>query len=292
MSKKCNCSNCSEGGEFNAEAAYEQLFRKYTTLTDIVVQYMSEANLKRPERAENAFIMADFLNRIVGGQPTTDFRECCLIGNQSRFFCTGVLVHPRIVLTAAHCQSEGITRVRLNCTTEFDVAGKEIGVQKARVHPAYTPINKIHDIAVLILLPNDSVTPPIQIATTQEMQNAQDTTLVGFGHSNFSGSAGFGLKRQVSVGIDRPQNINEAEARLGFESDLEFTAGGNGRDTCNGDSGGPAYITANGILKVAGLTSRPYLTFNQPCGEGGIYTRIDVHQDFIRQVAQQSGINF
>ena len=129
------------------------------------------------------------------------------------------------------------------------------------------------------------------MATTQEMQNAQDTTLVGFGHSNFNASSGFGLKRQVSVAIDQHLNINDAEAQLGFESDLEFTAGGNGRDTCNGDSGGPAYITANGVLKVAGLTSRPFRTFNQPCGEGGIYTRIDVHGDFIRGIAQENGIN-
>ena len=267
-----------------------ELNRKFTQLTDVLVQYMSEADLKRSTRAENAFVMAGVLSRFVGGMPTGLFPQCCLVGNLSRYFCTGVLIHPRIVLTAAHCAPEGINRIRINCTTEFN--GVEINGVKVRVHPEYTRFNKIHDIAVLIL-PENAPTQPVEIASTQELLNAGETTLVGFGNTNFSGNAGFGLKRQVSVPLDRHPNVIEAETRLGFESDLEFTAGGNGRDTCTGDSGGPVYVMGNaGELKVAGLTSRPYLTFNRPCGEGGIYTRIDVHLEFIRDVAQSFGINF
>ncbi len=286
----CKCSSEENEINFNAKAAYNQLYQKYTQLADIMAAYMSEADLKRSVRAENAFTMAEVISRIVGGSPTEGFPECCLIGNNSQFFCTGVLIHPRIVLTAAHC-NDGITRVGLNCKTQNDPLMELIKVQRSRVHPNYRPANKINDITVLIL-PHNAVTQSIPIATAQQIGNAQETTLVGFGNNNFSSTSGFGLKRQVSVGIDRHGDINEAEARLGFESDLEFTAGGNGRDTCNGDSGGPAYIIVDGALRVAGLTSRPYRTFNQPCGEGGIYTRVDVHRDFIRQVAQESGFIF
>jgi secreted trypsin-like serine protease len=286
----CKCSDENNKNNFDAKMAYDQLYQKYAQLADIMAAYMSEADLKRALRVENAFSMAEVLSRIVGGSPTDGFPECCLIGNNARFFCTGVLIHQRIVLTAAHC-NDGITRVGLNCKTQNDPQMELIEVQRARAHPNYRPANKINDITVLIL-PRNAVTKPISIATTQQMGNAQETTLVGFGNNNFSATSGFGLKRQVSVAIDSHGDINEAEARLGFESDVEFTAGGNGRDTCTGDSGGPAYIIVDGALKVAGLTSRPYRTFNQPCGEGGIYTRVDIHRDFIRQVAQESGINF
>ena len=283
---RCSCNEI--GNDFDARVAYDQLYQKYTQLAVIMAAYMSEASMTRAARVESAVSLAEVLSRIVGGLPTDGYPECCLIGDNSRFFCTGILVHSRVVLTAAHC-NEGITRVGLNCKTQNDPQMEMIPVQRVRSHPNYRSANDINDIAVLIL-PRNAVTPPIAMATTQEMQNAMETTLVGFGNNNFSATSGFGLKRQVSVGIDRHSDIDEAEARLGFESDVEYTAGGNGRDTCTGDSGGPAYIVVDGALKVAGLTSRPYRTFNQPCGEGGVYTRVDIHRDFIRQVAKESGI--
>lgn len=286
----CKCAGDPNENNFDAREAYEHLYRKYTQLADIMVEYMSESNLERGLRVESAFSMAEVLNRIVGGRPTANFPECCLIGNNQGFFCTGVLIHPRVVLTAAHCQELGITRVGLNCTTATDRNIELINVQRVRVHPRYTPAGRINDIAVLIL-PTAARTRPVEMATTEELRNAAETTLVGFGHNNLSGTSGFGLKREVSVALDVHGDINDAEARLGFESDVEFTAGGNGRDTCNGDSGGPAYIVVGNGFKVAGLTSRPYRVFSTRCGEGGIYSRVDAHRDFIRRVAQENGIN-
>ena len=183
-----------------------------------------------------------------------------------------------------------MTLIGLNCTGPTDPAMESINIQRVVVHPDYRPTTKINDIAILIL-PSPAVVRPVEMATKQEIDAALEATLVGFGNNNLSASSGFGLKREVSVPTDRHTDINEAEARLGFESDVEFTAGGKGKDTCTGDSGGPAYlIGGDGNFKVAGLTSRPYRTFGTPCGEGGVYTRVDVHLDFIRKVAGQSGI--
>ena len=285
----CRCSEEIRERKFDAEKSYDQLSQKYTQLVDLTAAYMSEAGLKRSLRVENAAGLEEALIRIVGGRPTNLFPECCLIGNSERFFCTGVLVNPRIVLTAAHCQRSGITRVGLNCVSSSDPAMEAIEVQRIAVHREYHRSTKINDIAVLIL-PKPAQTQPVPMASTHDLKLSRESTLVGFGNNNFSGTSGFGLKREVSVPIDVHSDINDAEARLGFESDVEYTAGGNGKDTCNGDSGGPAYIVINGGFKVAGLTSRPYFNFGQPCGEGGVYTRVDAHSDFIRHVAAQNGI--
>src|ERR1044072_960998 len=46
---------------------------------------------------------------IVGGKRTTDFPDCCAIGDSGGFDCTGTLIAPRLVVTAKHCT--GVTRV-------------------------------------------------------------------------------------------------------------------------------------------------------------------------------------
>jgi len=63
------------------------------------------------------------LIRITGGLPVDAgaFPECCLIGNSSgggflnQWFCTGTLIHPRIVVTARHCITTGQGAPNPNC---------------------------------------------------------------------------------------------------------------------------------------------------------------------------------
>jgi hypothetical protein len=45
-----------------------------------------------------------------------------------------------------------------------------------------------------------------------------------------------------------------------------------------------AMVIVDGIRKLAGLTSRATKGAINPCGEGGIYSRIDVHIDFINNL--------
>ena len=85
-------------------------------------------------------------------------------------------------------------------------------------------------------------------------------------------------------------DLDAAEQALGFESDLEFVAGGSGYDSCNGDSGGPAYISVGSGRKVAGLTSRSTLGATTRCGEGGIYTRVDTQLAFINRVLSDNNV--
>lgn len=297
----CGCGR-SAAETFDAKAAIARLSEKYDQLAGLMSKYMSEAGMERPQRAARAMTMAHELVRIVGGVRTSGFPDCSLIGRRNTngtlsWFCTGVLVHPRIVLTAGHCfiPDRRANIVALGATDEDQLQQAElISIRRMVQHPRYRQTHQLSDMSVIILRKASAVAPT-PIATTAEAGAATETTLVGFGNDDVNSTRGFGIKREVTVPVTQMRraatdNLDAAEQTLGFESDLEFVAGGNGFDSCNGDSGGPAYIKVGAALKVAGLTSRATDTAGHPCGDGGIYTRIDKHVDFIRQMAQDAGI--
>src|SRR5207253_5511293 len=159
-----------------------------------------------------------------------------------------------------------------------------VSVKSAVTNPEYLQSHRLNDITVLVLR-KSATTPPASVAGVADLVAARTTTLVGFGNNDPASSKGFGIKREVEVDIvalrrAAGDDLDDDETRYGFESDLELVAGGEGHDSCNGDSGGPAYIKVGNANAVAGLTSRAPDTATSPCGDGGIYTRVDVQRQF------------
>lgn len=220
---------------------------------------------------------------IVGGKLSTGFPDCCAVGDLTRYFCSGTLIAPNVVVTAGHCT--GVRQVFLKGNNvDIPPDGEKIAVVGDFDHPTA-------DLRVLVLERNSTVTPR-HIAQGIEAQ-ATECTLVGFGNFDFSGTVGFGVKREVgrvpitSLSCEAP---NDASG-FGCKPGDEMVAGhrGLGVDSCTGDSGGPLYIRGPlGNDYLLGATSRGITPAPHLCGDGGIYVRVDQLIDWIEE---QTGVS-
>jgi len=229
---------------------------------------------------ENAKQLIPNRKRIIGGIPTADFPDCVAVGSDTAWCCSGTLVAPNVVVTAGHCVAGGCaSRVFVGQDVTEPNAGEVIPVRSAVAHPEYRPPGPTHDLSVLILS-EDSTSPPRAIADADMLRAASTVRLAGFGNTDVFSSGGYGLRRMVDV------PLASSDPRFGSDPATEFVAGAPflDRDSCNGDSGGPAYLETNRTWYLAGATSRATASTFRPCGDGGIYTMVGAYRDWLRSV--------
>jgi V8-like Glu-specific endopeptidase len=206
---------------------------------------------------------------IVGGEPTEEgeFDGVVAIVAGSGL-CTGTVVAPRLVLTAAHCLADvdEDTTIDVYFGQQINAANQVRGIEHGS-HPMFCPDCKedIYDYGYVVIesdftVPGGYILPITQQEEWDEaMVEGREVTLVGYGEDPEVDAAdkGIGRKRQVTTTVRRFSDRG-----------LEFYAGGMQQDSCNGDSGGPAFIkVGDGTMRLAGITSRG----SNPCGDGGYY---------------------
>jgi endonuclease G, mitochondrial len=241
------------------------------------------------------------LLRIVGGNvvPPGAFQHCVCIGDARQWMCTGALIAPQVVLTAAHCGG-AITRVGIGgqVMPRLSPGTRVVPVRRAIVHPAYRPHPLNENDINLLILDAPALVPPAPIATLAQIAAARGVDIVGFGYNDPNRPVGFGVKRRVTINIPprvkaRPtDNFSAEEALYGLHSDYEFVCGRKslGKDSCNGDSGGPVYVTVQGDFRLAGLTSRATDEAVDNCGDGGVYVRPGFFRPWIDATVAANGL--
>lgn len=217
--------------------------------------------------------------RIVGGIVTSDYRDCVAIGSPDAWCCTGTLIAPNVVVTAGHCHGGCSDRVFVGDNVEQLEAGTVIEVADAVRHPDYDDDHLTSDLSVLVLAKDADVNPR-PLAEEGVLEAAQTVRLAGYGNTDVDSMGGYGMRRMVDV----PLASNDP--KYGADAETEFVAGAPflDRDSCNGDSGGPAYVQAGDRWYLAGATSRATESAIRRCGDGGIYTRVLAFDEWIRSV--------
>ena len=181
--------------------------------------------------------------------------------------CTGMLIAPRLVLTAAHCTEAplGSNLEVLFGSDVTDPAAVISRVTEVQVHPEYPTVGGAADLALLVLADYAPAAPVALNATAlDDTWLGRSVRLVGFGQTQPSGEP----PETKRTGTATISALQSAELRIVPGPSL----------SCHGDSGGPLFATINGRELVVGVTT----TGDPGCATYGRNVRVDAFlNDFI-----------
>jgi hypothetical protein len=202
---------------------------------------------------------ASTASAIVGGSVTTTQAAVVALLSNGAPYCTGTLIGPRLVVTAAHCL-DGITP---DAIAVGDATGTAARAQVAntRIDPGFDPVSLVNDIGIVLLSADAPVPPVAPLAPEQDtLTTGTSLLLVGFGRTS-ADAAVDGLERDGAITCGAL-----TATTVGYSGAVH---------ACEGDSGGPALVTVSGVEYVAAVTS----SGNASCTADAVGTRVSAFYD-------------
>ena len=212
-------------------------------------------------------------------------------------FCSGTLVAPDVVLTAAHCLNTGTaSKVRTmkpgalaifvgddpqadsDNDGNIDLIEHLYVASETLIHTGYNPISLLNDIALVRL--SQAIVEPIAPVPALPAS-------LGFTDSDIGATlnfAGFGDDENgvhgVKLQIDGPLGglgCSVAGCPSGGDTATQISYSQPNAGPCFGDSGGPAFLFRGEDVYVGGITSYG----DNTCSVYGVSTRVDAYATMI-----------
>ena len=180
-----------------------------------------------------------------------------------RHVCTGSLILPDVVLTAAHCISNSGTYFVQMGSDTLDGNNEPAFYEVDAVwkNPRYSKKTAINDVGLLKLTNTQTTVTPMPYAARRDLAAVKRTKkfeILGWGINQAGEDATYLRYTQVS---EKGQAARAYYSSKYFNQTTMIAAGRYLRKekiytgACSGDSGGPLVATIRGVKKVVGITS-------------------------------------
>jgi trypsin len=204
---------------------------------------------------------------VVGGEvdASADVGWIAALSESGRYMCSGSLVAPTYVLTAAHCTQFTRARqwtVRLNSKDRTD-GGVVRRVRRILEFPRY---GFNHGDMALLRLRRSVALEPVGLVPRGTRWVGDSAYMAGWGRTAANDQRVPRWLRSASIPIQPDRVCRTAYGRRFFDGRFMLCAGYRRPASCLGDSGGPLARSLNGAWQLVGVTSIGKRKCNRPAG--------------------------
>jgi hypothetical protein len=157
-------------------------------------------------------------------------------GGQPTGACTGTVIAPRAILTAAHCLPSTTASINV-----FLGTGPQQPAQSFTPHPAWRESNSTAFDVGVILMPADIGRAPMPLLLSRDARVGETAILAGWGRD------GSGVGATLRAGTATLTGVTALTLQTTFTTAAS--------SVCQGDSGGPILLNEGGVWAIGGVIS-------------------------------------